>query len=79
LTATYHRLKARRGRKRACLALGHRMLRIVHRILRTQRPYEEEGLDYYRAPDKDRLKGRLVQRLRKLSYSVTVGADKSVA
>jgi transposase len=72
LQATYHRLAGRRGGKRACLAVGHRILRTVHRLLLNPRPYREEGADYFRPTDKGRLKDKLVHRLRKLGYSVTV-------
>jgi hypothetical protein len=74
LSATFHRIKGRRGGKRACLAVGHRILRVAHALLSRPRPYEEEGPDYYRAPDKDRAKDRLVRRLQKLGYAVTVTA-----
>ena len=79
LQATYHRLKGRRGGKRACLAVGHRILRMVHALLSNSRPYREEGADYYRPTDKDRLKDKLVQRLRKLGYAVSVTAEEPAA
>jgi transposase len=79
LQATYHRLAGRRGSKRACLAVGHRILRVVHKLLSTPRPYHEEGSEYYRLTDKDRLKDKLVQRLRKLGYAVTVAAAEPAA
>ena len=79
LQATYHRLTGRRGAKRACLALGHRILRMVHSLLSTPRPYEEEGADYYRPTDTDRLKDKLVQRLRKLGYAVQVAVAEPAA
>jgi transposase len=72
LSATYHRIKARRGGKRACLAAGHRILRMAHALLSRPRPFVEEGLDYYRVPDKDRVKERLVRRLQNMGYAVTV-------
>jgi transposase len=72
LSATHHRIKARRGGKRACLAVGHRTLRMVHALLSRPRPDHEEGPEYYRPADKERLRERLVQRLRKLGYTVTV-------
>ena len=72
LQATYQRLAGRRGGKRACLAVGHRILRMVHTLLSAPRPYREEGADYYRPPEKDRLKDKLVQRLRKLGFAVEV-------
>jgi transposase len=39
LQATYHRVAGRRGGKRACLAVGHRILRMVHTLLSTPRTY----------------------------------------
>jgi transposase len=72
LHATYHRLTGRRGGKRACLAVAHRILRMVHRLLSDPRPYQEEGAAYYRPTDCDRLKEKLLQRLRRLGYAVTV-------
>jgi hypothetical protein len=43
------------------------------------RPYREEGPDYYQVRDKDRVKDKLVQRLRKLGYAVTVTAAEPAA
>jgi hypothetical protein len=79
LQATYHRLAGRRGAKRACLAVGHRILRMGHTLLSAPRPYQEEGADYHRPTDKDRLKDKLVQRLRKLGYAVEVTAAEPAA
>ncbi len=70
--ATYHRLSGRRGAKRACVAVGHRILRMAHRLLTTRRPYEDGGLNYYQPTNKDRLKEKLVHRLKTLGYNVTV-------
>jgi transposase len=79
LRATFGRIKGRRGGKRACLAVGHRILRMAHALLSRPRPYQEEGPDYYRVADKDRAKDRLVRRLQKLGYAVTVTAAESAA
>ncbi len=79
LQATFGRLKGRRGVKRACLAVAHRLLRIVHRVLRTGQPYQEEGPDYYRAPDRERLKEKLLARLRRLGYRVSVTVEEGAA
>src|SRR5262245_43529576 len=76
LNATFHRIKGRRGGKRACLAVGHRILRMAHALLSKPRPYQEAGPDYYRVPDKDRLKDKLVRRLQKLGYAVTLQEEK---
>lgn len=79
LSATYHRLAGRRGGGRACLAVGHRILRVVRNLLSSRRPYEEGGPDYYRPSDTDRLKDKLVQRLKKLGFAVTVAAVETAA
>jgi transposase len=79
LRATYDRLKGRRGAKRACLAVGPRILRMAYTLLSKGRPYEEEGLDYYRVPDKERVKEKLVKRLQKLGYAVTVEVAEPAA
>jgi transposase len=79
LQATFGRLKGRRGVKRACVAVAHRLLRIAHCLLSNGRPYEEEGPDYYQVPDKERVKDRLLLRLRRLGYQVTVTATEQVA
>jgi transposase len=72
LSATFHRIKGRRGGKRACLAVGHRILRMAYALLSSPKPYQEEGPDYYRVADKDRVKDKLVRRLQKMGYAVTL-------
>jgi transposase len=74
LKAQYHRVARRRGKKRACLAVGHRILRIVWAMLRSGEAYREGGPDYFVAARKDQLKDQLVRRLQKLGYAVTVEA-----
>ena len=48
---------------------------MAHALLSKPRPYQEEGPDYSRVPDKDRVKDKLVRRLQKLGYAVTVTMD----
>jgi transposase len=74
LRTTYDRIAGRRGGKRACLAVAHRIPRMAWGLLRDRRPYREEGPDYYRLPDKDRVTDKLVRRLQKLGYTVAVTA-----
>jgi transposase len=79
LSSTYQRIKGHRGGKRACLAVGHRILRMAYALLSKPRPYGEEGADYYSVPDKERLKDKLVRRLQKLGYAVTVAVEGTAA
>jgi transposase len=41
LSATYHRWVKRRGKKRALVALGHKILVLIYELLRDQTTYEE--------------------------------------
>ena len=46
LTAQYHRLAKRRGRKRALVALGHTLLVIIYHVLKRGTTYAELGPDF---------------------------------
>jgi transposase len=73
LQAMLRRLAARRGTKRALVAVAHRLLDIVYAVLRKGQSYRELGPDYLNRPaDRERLKARLVKRLEKLGVTVTI-------
>jgi|SRR3990167_1625010 len=42
----YQTLVVRRGHKRSIIAIGHKMLRIVHTLLKDNKPYRDPGIDY---------------------------------
>jgi transposase len=75
LAAQYKRLAARRGKKRALVAVGHTLLWIIYAVLRKKSVYRELGADYLDRQDKERLTARLLKRLEKLGVKVTVGAE----
>ena len=80
LQAMFKRLSARRGTKRALVAVGHRLLEIVYAVLAKGQNYRELGADYLdRVQDRERLKARLVKRLEKLGVKVTVEETQTVA
>ncbi len=79
LQATFGRLRGRRGVKRACMAVAHRLLRIVHYLLSSGKPYVEEGPEYYRPTNRERLKEKLLRRLRQMGYQVAVTTDERAA
>jgi transposase len=72
LGAQYRRIARRRGRKKACLAVGHTLLVMCYQILATGQPYRELGADYFDKKDPQRLADRLVRRLQELGLKVTV-------
>ena len=72
LRAQYHRLAARRGKKKALVAVGHSILVIAYHILRDQTAYRDLGHLYFDERDRDRLSSRLVKRLEALGYTVNL-------
>jgi transposase len=63
----YHRLAARRGKKRAIVAVAHSMLVSAWHMLTYQQPYQELGGDYFDQRKKDTKVSYLVRRLEKLT------------
>jgi transposase len=72
LSAHYHRLAARRGTKRALVALGHTILVMVYYVLRRGVPYHELGGNYFDERQRQAVEHRLVRRLEQLGYQVTL-------
>jgi transposase len=71
LAAQYHRLAARRGKKKAIVAVAHTILAIAYHLLKNRTTYEELGDSYFDERDKEGLQRRLVRRLEELGYTVT--------
>jgi transposase len=74
LGASYQRIKARRGGKRAAIAAGRSILEIAYHVLRDGVAYEELGTNYYDERKKKVVVRNAVQRLERLGYKVTVEA-----
>jgi transposase len=74
LAAQYRRIAARRGKKRALVAVGHTILVIVYHILTRRQPYHELGVAYFDQLDHQRVEQRLVRRLERLGYTVSLTA-----
>jgi len=72
LSAQFRRLAARRGTKRAVMAVAHTMLIIAYTMLKTGRSYHELGGNYLEQINKDQLQRYFVKRLQKLGLTVTV-------
>jgi transposase len=67
LKSRYHRLAARRGKKRAIVAVAHSMLVSAWHMLTDQQPYQELGGDYFDERKKEANVSYLVRRLEKLT------------
>ena len=75
LSAQYHRLIPRRGKKKAAIAVAHSILVIAYHLLsQPGSTYQDLGIHYFDQRDSERLKHRLVHRLQGLGYTVTLEA-----
>jgi transposase len=70
LAALYHRIAARRGRKRALVAVAHAILVIVYHVLLRKQSYQELGGDYFDERERQMIERRAVRRLEQLGYRV---------
>jgi hypothetical protein len=80
LKARYHRLAARRGKKRAIVAVAHSMLVSAWHMLTYQQPYRELGGNYFDERQKETKVSYLIRRLEKLTGgSVSIAIQPAAA
>jgi transposase len=72
LAATYKRIKARRGSKRAAIAVGRSILEIAYYVLRDGVAYQELGANYYDERKKNAVVRGAIKRLERLGYRVAI-------
>jgi transposase len=72
LRAQYRRLAARRGKKRAAVAVAHSILVIAYHIIREGTHYFERGATYFDQRNQQVIQRQLVRRLEGLGLKVTV-------
>ena len=58
------------GKKKALLALGHLILRIVYKILVTREPYKELGTEYLAEREREKEQS-LIRQLQLRGYQVS--------
>ena len=66
------RLPARKGKKRAIVAVGHTILVIVFHMFKNQQPYRLLGADYFDRRNAEQLKRSMVRRLERLGIQVSI-------
>jgi len=70
LKARYHRLAARRGKKRAIVAIGRSILVSIWHMLSRREPYQDLGPDYYDQRRKETKVSYLTKQLTRLGFVV---------
>ncbi|MFK2039908.1 hypothetical protein ACIXHX_07240 [Bacteroides fragilis] len=74
-SARYHRLAARRGKKRALIAVGHLILKSAWHILNHTCEYKELGAEYLTQRIEQKRKNYLKKELEALGYKVNISRD----
>jgi transposase len=72
LHGQFLRLKARRGPKKAVLAVAASILTAAYYLLHNEVPYRDLGSLYFARLDRDRTAQRLVRRIKELGYDVEI-------
>ena len=75
LSLQFRRLAAKRGKKRAIIAVAHSILIIAYCMQKNQCEYRDLGSDYFDRLNADGLKRYLVRRLEGLGHKVTIEAS----
>lgn len=72
LRAQFLRIKARRGPKKAVVAVAASILSAAYHMLRDHTAYRDLGPDHFSSRDRGRVAQRLAQRIRALGYQVHI-------
>ena len=72
LSALYHRLAGRRGKKRAIVAVAHAVLKIAYVLIQRDEDYQELGGNYFDTRQPAKTVQNLLSRLSQLGYDVTL-------
>jgi transposase len=72
LSAKYKRIAARRGPKKALVAVEHAILTAVWSMAHTGALYDDPGADYFTRRNPERLKKHALNQLQRLGYDVTL-------
>jgi transposase len=75
LSTRFKRLAARRGKKRAIVAVGHSIIVSTYYILSKREPYRDLGAEYFDQYKKERTIKRLINRLNNLGVEVDISAE----
>ncbi len=70
--ALYHRLRARRGPKKAIVAVQHAMVVALWHMLKHRVSHRDLGADYFDRQNTDRIRRHHVRRLERLGYDVVL-------
>jgi transposase len=79
LSAHYRRLAAKRGKKRAILAVAPSILVMAYDMIQRREPYRDAGADFFDRLQPEDTARRLVKRLQSLGYHVSLQSPSTDA
>ena len=79
LRALYWRIAARRGTKKALFAVAHAILVIIYHLLSRRVSYEDLGENHFDERERQAIQKRLVRRLEKPGYEVSLQSGTPAA
>ena len=78
-SAFYHNIVRRRGKKRALVALAHRMLTDIYHVLKTGEPYQDTSAEAANERATKRREQSMIRSLEKAGYSVVKTSVAEIA
>jgi transposase len=75
LQALFFRIARRRGEKKATVAVAHRMLTIIWKMVRDGAVYEERGSEFFDRLNPQRTARQLTRRLERIGFQVTLNSN----
>ena len=72
LQAQFYRIKARRGPKKAIMAVAASILAAIYHMLKDGTMYKDLGHDHFDRHSTDQQRKRLIKRLADLGYAVEI-------
>ena len=76
--AKYCKIAARRGGKRAIIAVAHSMILAIYHMLKNKEHFVDLGSDYFNTIHAERILNRNVKSLQKLGFEVSLSPIPSV-
>jgi transposase len=75
LQALFFRITRRRGEKKATVAVAHRILTIIWKMIRDGAVYQEHGGDFFDRLNPQRTARQLTRRLERIGFQVTLASS----
>ncbi|MBP1967134.1 IS110 family transposase [Paenibacillus aceris] len=77
LGALYRRIAARKGGRKAAVAVAHAIMKIAYHLLTRSEDYRDLGADYFEKRQQDVIVKQSIRKLENLGFTVTISAPNA--